>query len=118
MVISKRSHSLPKGAVALFVALVVPAVAGAQAAGQEEVKVKTLAAPDYFSGAVAETGMGADLWKDAAPDIMRDVLPKLAGPKPLSPAFASLARRMLSTGANGPTGVGDNIDMGAQRALP
>jgi hypothetical protein len=100
-------------AAALFLALTVPAVAGAQ----EEVKVKTLAAPDYFSGAVAETGLGGDLWKDTAPDIMRDVLPKLSGPKPLSPAFASLARRMLSTGANGPAGVGDNIDMGAARGL-
>jgi hypothetical protein len=109
MVISKRSSH----AAALFLALAVPAVAGAQ----EEVKVKTLAAPDYFSGAVAETGMGGDLWKDTAPDIMRDVLPKLAGSKPLSPAFASLARRMLSTGANGPAGVGDNIDMGAARGL-
>ncbi len=98
-------------ALALLLALAGPVAA------QEEVKVKSLAAPDYFSGAVAETGIGADLWKDTAPDIMRDVLPKLGGPKPLSPAFASLARRMLSTGANGPAGVGDNVEMGAQRAL-
>ena len=48
------------------------------ARAQEEVKVKTLAAPDYFSGAVADTGLPGDLWKDTAPGIMRDVLPKLA----------------------------------------
>jgi hypothetical protein len=87
------------------------------ARAQEDVTVKTLAAPDYFSGAVADTGIPADLWKGAAPGIMRDVLPKLAGPKPLSPAFASLARRVLSTGANGPAGVGDDVEMGAARGL-
>lgn len=87
------------------------------ARAQEEVQVKTLAAPDYFSGAVADTGLPGDLWKDAAPGIMRDMLPKLAGPKPLSPAFASLARRALSTGANGPAGVGDDAEMGAARSL-
>lgn len=87
------------------------------ARAQEEVKVKTLAAPDYFSGAVADTGLPGDLWKDTAPGIMRDVLPKLAGPKPLSPAFASLARRVLSTGSNGPAGVGDDVEMGAARGL-
>ncbi len=109
MILSKRSPS----ALALLAVLVAPVVSAAQ----EEVKVKTLAPPDYFSGEAAQTGIGADLWKDTAPDIMRDVVPKLAGPKPLSPAFASLARRLLSTGANGPAGVGDNVDMGAQRAL-
>lgn len=109
MVPSMRSSR----ALAVVMALLAPAVAAAQ----EEVKVKSLAAPDYFSGPVADTGLGGDLWKDAAPDIMRDVLPKLAGPKPLSPAFASLARRLLSTGANGPAGIGDNVEMGAQRGL-
>jgi hypothetical protein len=92
-------------------------VAGAQEAAQEEVRVKSLAAPDYFSSPAAETGLPGDLWKDTAPDIMRDVVPKLAGTRPLSPAFANLARRMLSTGANGPAGVGDNVDMGAARAM-
>lgn len=109
MILSKRSSS----AVALLALVLTPAVSAAQ----EEVKVKTLAPPDYFSSPAARTGIGGDLWKDTAPDIMRDVVPKLAGSKPLSPAFASLARRLLSTGANGPAGVGDNADMGAQRAL-
>lgn len=87
------------------------------ARAQEEVKVKTLAAPDYFSGAVADTGLPGDLWKDTAPGIMRDVLPKLAGSKPLSPAFANLARRVLSTGAHAPADVGDEVEMGAARGL-
>lgn len=98
-------------------ALLLGLGATAPAAAQEDVRVKSLAAPDYFSSPAADTGIPADLWKDAAPDIMRDVLPRVAGAKALSPAFASLARRMLSTGANGPAGVGDNVEMGAQRAL-
>ncbi|WP_454714284.1 hypothetical protein [Caulobacter segnis] len=109
MVFSMRSPQ----AFALLVAL---AAAGPVAA-QEEVKVTSLAAPDYFSAPAADTGLPGDLWKDAAPDILRDVIPKLGGAKPLSPAFASLAKRLLSTGANGPAGVGDNVEMGAQRAL-
>jgi len=109
MVSSKRLTQ----AVALSALLLTPALAAAQ----EEVKVKSLAAPDYFSSPAADTGIGGDLWKDTAPDIMRDVVPKLAGSKPLSPAFASLAKRLLATGANGPAGVGDNVDMGAARAM-
>ena len=101
----------------LHAALVLALAPAASAAAQEEVKVKSLAAPDYFSSPAAETGLPADLWKDTAPDIMRDVVPRLAGPKPLSPAFADLARRMLSTGANGPAGVGDEVEMGAARGL-
>jgi hypothetical protein len=109
MVLSKRLSQ----AVALSALLLTPAIVAAQ----EEVKVKSLAAPDYFSSPVTDTGLPGDLWKDAAPDIMRDLVPKLAGTKPLSPAFANLAKRLLSTGANGPTGVGDNVDMGAARAM-
>ena len=97
---------------ALFLSL-----SGGAARAQDDVTVKTLAAPDYFSGAAADTGLPADLWKGTAPGIMRDVLPKLAGPKPLSPAFASLARRVLSTGSNGPAGVGEDVEMGAARGL-
>lgn len=106
MVLSMRSLT-----VLLALGFAVPVAA------QEEVKVTSLAAPDYFSAPAADTGLGGDLWKDAAPDILRDVIPKLSGAKPLSPAFASLARRLLSTGANGPAGVGDNAEMGAQRGL-
>ena len=114
MVLSMRSSQACALLVAPFLGL--GGFAGPVAA-QEEVTVKSLAPPDYFSSPAADTGIGGDLWKDTAPDIMRDVLPKLGGPKPLSPAFARLAKRLLSTGANGPAGVGDNVEMGAQRAL-
>lgn len=117
---SSHSLALPSAlflASALFLVLLAPAAGAQEVGAQEEVKVKTLAAPDYFSGAVADTGLPADLWKDAAPGLMRDILPRLGGPKPLSPAFASLARRALSTGANGPAGVGDDVEMGAARGL-
>jgi ABC-type amino acid transport substrate-binding protein len=116
MISPPRSSRPPLLASALVLSLAFSFSWGA-ARAQEEVKVKSLAAPDYFSGAVADTGISGDLWKDTAPGIMRDVLPKLAGPKPLSPAFASLARRALSTGANGPAGVGDDVEMGAARGL-
>ncbi|WP_297513278.1 hypothetical protein [uncultured Caulobacter sp.] len=100
-------------AAALCLALAAPVAARAQ----EEVKVKSLAAPDYFSSPAAETGLPADLWKDTAPDILRDILPKLAGGKPLSPAFASLARRLLAAGANAPAAVGNDPEMGGARGL-
>lgn len=93
------------------------ALSGAARAQDEEVKVKTLAPPDYFSGPAAETGLPSDLWKGTAPGLMREALPRLAAGKPLSPAFASLARRVLATGANGPAGVGDDVEMGAARGL-
>lgn len=109
--------SLPRSSRLLMLSSALVLSLSGAARAQEEVKVKTLAAPDYFSGAVADTGLPGDLWKDTAPGIMRDVLPRLAGPKPLSPAFANLARRALSTGANGPAGVGDDVEMGAARGL-
>lgn len=117
MVFSKRHTQAVALSALLLTSSGLGTIARAQEAGQEEVRVKSLAAPDYFSSPVAETGLPGDLWKDTAPDIMRDVVPKLAGTKLLSPAFANLARRMLSTGANGPAGVGDNVDMGAARAM-
>lgn len=105
-------------ALALLVALgATTPVLSQGAASQEGVEVKSLAAPDYFSSPVANTGLPADLWKDTAPEIMRDALTRVAGAKALSPAFADLARRMLSTGANAPAKVGDDAEMGAQRAL-
>ena len=81
-----------------------------------QVQVQSLAAPDLFSAPAAETGLSADLWKDASPGVVKEALPKLAA-KPLSPAAAALARRVLSTGANAPAGIGDDPDSGANRAL-
>lgn len=81
-----------------------------------QVQVQTLAPPDLFSTPAGDTGLSADLWKDTAPGIAREVLPKLAA-KPLSPASAALAYRVLATGANGPAEVGSEPDMGAARAM-
>jgi hypothetical protein len=81
-----------------------------------QVEVQSLAPPDLFSTPAGKSDLGPDLWKDTAPDIFRDVLPKLAA-KPLSPAFAELARKTLATGANAPTPVGAEPEMGAARAL-
>ena len=81
-----------------------------------QVQVQSLDPPDLFSTPAGQTDLGPDLWKDTAPGIARDVLPKLAA-KPLSPAFAVLALRVVATGANGPVGVGDAPEMGAARAM-
>lgn len=81
-----------------------------------QVQVQSLAAPDLFSPPAAQTGLSGDLWKDASPDVAKEALPKLAA-KPLSPAVAGLARRVLATGANAPAGIGDNPELGAARAM-
>ncbi|MBU4435923.1 MAG: hypothetical protein KKC14_16100 [Alphaproteobacteria bacterium] len=91
-------------------------LAGFAAPVLAQVQVQSLAPPDLFSTPAGQTDLGGGLWKDTAPGVARDVLPRLAA-KPLSPAFAKLARRILATGANGPVGVGDDPEMGAARAL-
>jgi len=103
----------PRSPLALAAAVSVLAAAAAQA---QEVAVSTLAPPDLFSNPAADTGLPGDLWKDASPGLMRETLPKLAA-KPLSPAFAEFARRVLATGARAPAGVGDDPEMGGTRAL-
>ena len=108
-----RMRSFPRRAAAPILAALL---AGVAVPALAQVEVQSLAPPDLFSTPAAQTDLGADLWKDTAPDIARDVLPKLAA-KPLSPAFADLARRVLATGANGPTGVGADPDLGAARAM-
>jgi hypothetical protein len=99
-------------AAPLLAALLTTAASSALA----QVQVQSLAPPDLFSTPAGKSDLGADLWKDTSPDIFRDVLPKLAA-KPLSPAFAELARKVLATGANAPSAVGNEPDMGAARAL-
>ena len=114
MVHSKRLTTSP--AIVLAALLSSAALTSVGAPALAQVQVQTLAAPDLFSTPAGDTGLSGDLWKDASPGILRDVLPKLAS-KPLSPASAALARRVLATGANAPTGVGDDPDMGAARAM-
>lgn len=79
-----------------------------------QVEVTSLAAPDYFSLGDRETGLPADLWRGTSPAVTRDVIPQI-GRKPLSPAFAGLAVRLLATGANGPEDVGRDPEVAAAR---
>lgn len=86
--------------------LAVPAMA--------QVEVATLAAPDYFSLGDRDGGMPADLWRGTSPAIARDLIPGI-GRKPLSPAAATLARRVLGAGVGGPEGAGRDPDVAAAR---
>lgn len=81
----------------------------------ETVVATTLQAPDLFSAAGRDTGLGPDLWQDASAATARTVIPLLAE-RPLSPAASALARAVLATGARGPQGAGDDLDMAAARA--
>ncbi|RAK60431.1 hypothetical protein DJ021_11755 [Phenylobacterium hankyongense] len=94
-------------ALALFA---IPAAAGAQA-----VEVTPLAAPDAFTTAGRNTGLPPTLWQGASLATAQTVLPLLAH-KPLSPAAAALARRVLATGAPGPKGAGADPALAAARA--
>jgi hypothetical protein len=81
---------------------------------QPQVQVVQLAAPDAFSTPGRDTGLPADLWNGTPIETARTVLPLLAS-KPLSPASAALARRVLATGAKGPDGSsGDEALAGAR----
>lgn len=79
------------------------------------VQVTALAAPDAFTTPARDTGLPATLWQGASVQIVRAVLPLLAD-KPLSPAAAALARRVLATGAPGPQGAGADPALAAARA--
>jgi len=111
MALSKRLTTCSAIVLAALVST-VPAWAPARA----QVQVQSLAAPDLFSPPAAQTGLSGDLWKDASPGVVKEALPKLAA-KPLSPAAAGLARRVLATGANAPAGIGDDPELGAARAM-
>ena len=92
-------------------ALLVGAV---PAFAQPAVEVAPLAAPDAFANGARDTGLPADLWRGASVETARTVMPLLAA-RPLSPAAAALARRVLATGANGPEGAGQDRDLAAAR---
>ena len=79
------------------------------------VQVTALSAPDIFSPGARNTGLSADLWKGSAADMAREILPQI-GKKPMSPAAAALARRVLSTGAQAPDGASSDYDLAAARA--
>ncbi|MFN3584895.1 hypothetical protein [Phenylobacterium sp.] len=88
-------------------ALLISAASAPLAALAQPVEVTPLAAPDAFSTPGRQTGLPQDLWRGASAETAKAVLPLLAA-RPLSPAAAQLARRVLATGAPGPEGVGDD----------
>lgn len=101
--------------IALFAALIATGALAFAPPVAAQVEVIQLAAPDAFSTPGRDTGLSADLWAGTPIETARVVLPVLAT-KPLSPAAASLARRVLATGAKGPEGsTGDEV-LAGQRA--
>jgi hypothetical protein len=101
------AHRAPSSAPAA-----VPA--GAPPSPTPPVEVQSLGQLDLFSTG-RETGLGEDVWKGASADIARAVIPSLAL-RPLSPAAAGLARRLLAQTATAPAGAGGDLDLALARA--
>lgn len=99
----------------LRIALITAALTLAAAPAAAQVEVVQLAAPDAFSTPGRDTGLPPDLWKGTPIETARAVLPQLVT-KPLSPAAAALARRVLATGAPGPEGAAQDPGLGGARA--
>jgi hypothetical protein len=78
------------------------------------VQAAPLRAPDLFSAEAGHTGLPSDLWRGASADLARVVIPLLSQ-KPMSPAAAAFARRVMSTGASAPEGAGADTDLAAWR---
>ncbi|MDB5475929.1 MAG: fliK [Phenylobacterium sp.] len=81
----------------------------------QPVEITALAAPDAFTTPAHDTGLPPTLWRGTSVQVVKAVLPLLAE-KPLSPAAAALARRLLATGAQGPEGAGQDPALVAGRA--
>jgi hypothetical protein len=86
----------------------------AAGAASAQVTAEALKPLDLWSAGGRDTGLGADLWRGASPELARSVLDGLAD-KPVSPALAALARRVLQTGANAPDGAGSDTALAAAR---
>ncbi|HEY0437988.1 MAG TPA: hypothetical protein VGC92_15215 [Phenylobacterium sp.] len=108
---------MPYRVTSHIAAVLMAGAAGAAAAQgvQTGVQVAPLAAPDAFSTPGRATGLPPTLWAGASAQTARAVLPLLAA-RPLSPAAAALARRVLATGASAPEGAGRDADLAAARA--
>ena len=78
------------------------------------VQATPLQAPDLFSAEAGPTGLPADLWRNASPDLARIVIPMLSQ-KPMTPAASAFARRLMSTGGPAPQGAGNDLDLAAAR---
>jgi len=99
----------------LRIALLAGVLALAAAPAAAQVQVIQLAAPDAFSVPGRDTGLPQDLWRGTPVETARAVLPALAA-RPLSPAAAQLARRVLATGAPGPEGAASDGTLAGARA--
>ena len=98
-----------------LVLLAGTASAAAAQAPPQGVEVTQLPAPDAFTAPGRDTGLPPSLWTGASAKTAKTVLPLLAA-KPLSPAAAALARRILATGAPGPRDTGRDPALAAARA--
>jgi hypothetical protein len=79
------------------------------------VQAAPLQAPDLFSSDAGKpTGLPRDLWKGASLDLARKVIP-MAAVRPMSPAAAAFATRLMSTPASAPDGGGADADLAAAR---
>lgn len=79
-----------------------------------EVQGGALRGLDLWSAPGSDTGLSADLWRDASPVLATMALTPL-GERPLSPALRALAVRALETGARAPTGAGEDMALAALR---
>jgi len=91
-----------------------PDQASTPAPAPAPVQVQTLGQLDLFSTG-RDTGLGEDVWKGSSADIARAVIPGLAT-RPLSPAAAALARRLLAQTSTAPTGAGSDLELAVARA--
>ena len=91
------------------------AAAPAPVAPSSAVQAQPLAAPDLFSIGAGTTGLPPELWAGVSPGLFRAAIAAVDG-KPLSPAGAALARRILATGANAPAGIGEDAELAGARA--
>ncbi|THD83316.1 MAG: hypothetical protein E7812_00560 [Phenylobacterium sp.] len=82
----------------------------------QPVEMAPLAAPDAFTTPARDTGLPPTLWRGTSLQIVQAVLPRLAE-RPLSPAAAALALRVLGTGAQGPDGAGQDFVAARAAAL-
>ena len=73
----------------------------------DPVQAEALRGLDLWSAAGGRTALSADLWDGASLSLTQLVLPVL-GERPLPPSLASLARRVLATGARAPIGAGQD----------
>jgi len=92
-----------------------PSAAPLPAPANQGVQVVGLAAPDAFTTPGRDTGLPPTLWTGASVKTVRAVLPLVAA-RPLTPAGAQLARRVLATGAVGPEGARQDPGLAAARA--